>query len=109
MCTQYTNKNEVAIDFSRRREHERSTSRRFVRLIVLGYKRARQSRQLVVRIQLALCEVACKENNRGLKKSFVSTLDRITNKHIIVVSIKSLIETKHIFGFTLFAINELIF
>ena len=65
--TQYTNKNEAAIEFSRRREHERSTSRTFVRLIVLDYKSARQSRQRVVRILSALCEVACDENSRGLK------------------------------------------
>ena len=33
MCTQYTNNNEVAIELSRKREHEHSTSRTFVRLI----------------------------------------------------------------------------
>ena len=37
MRTQYTNKNEVAIEFWRRQEHERSTSRTFVRLIALDY------------------------------------------------------------------------
>ena len=58
----------VAIVFSRRRERECSASRTFVRLIVLNYKRARQSRlKTVVRIQSALCEVACKENSNSLK------------------------------------------
>ena len=33
MCTQYINKNEDAIKFSRKREHEHSTSRKFVRLL----------------------------------------------------------------------------
>ena len=31
-CKQYTNKNAVAIEFSRKREHEHSISRTFVRL-----------------------------------------------------------------------------
>ena len=35
----------VAIEFSRRREHEPSALRTFVRLIVLDYKRTRQWRQ----------------------------------------------------------------
>ena len=43
--TLYTNKNESAIGFSRRREHERSTSYTFIILVVLNYKRARQSRR----------------------------------------------------------------
>ena len=58
MCTQYANKNEVAIEFLRRQEHEHSTSITFVALILLDYKRARQSRRVVVKIQSALCEVA---------------------------------------------------
>ena len=37
----------VAIEFSRRRGQESSTSRVFFELIVLDYKRARQSRQRV--------------------------------------------------------------
>ena len=45
MFTQYTHKNEVAIEPSRKREQERSTSRTFVRLFVLGYKRERKSRR----------------------------------------------------------------
>ena len=57
-CTLYTNKNEVAIEFSRRREHERSTSKTFVIQIVLDYKRARQSRRDLVVIQSVLCEDA---------------------------------------------------
>ena len=47
MCTQYTTNNAVALDFSREREHEPSTSRTFVRLFALDYKGARQSRQRV--------------------------------------------------------------
>ena len=58
---------QVAMEFSRRREHERFTSRTFVTLFVLDYKRARQSRRRVVRIQSVLCEVACEVNSRGLK------------------------------------------
>ena len=38
MCTQYTKENEMAIQFSRRREHEHYTSSAFVRLFVLNYK-----------------------------------------------------------------------
>ena len=70
--TLYTNKNEVAIEFSRRREDERFISRTFVILIVLDYKRTRQSRrQSVVRIQSFFSEVVCKENSRGLKITVV--------------------------------------
>ena len=50
----YTNSNLVAIEFSRRREHEPSTSRTFVRFIVLDYKRAGQSRRLVSISQVSL-------------------------------------------------------
>ena len=64
----YKKKNEVAIEFSRRRVHVRSTSRMTVIRIVLDYKRATQNRrESVVRIQLALCEVASELNSRGLK------------------------------------------
>ena len=48
-----------------------STSRRFVRLFMLDYERARQSRRRVVRIQSTLCEVAHEENGRGLKIAVV--------------------------------------
>ena len=61
------NKNEVAIEFQRKRQHERSTSRTFVRLFVLDYKTARQSRRRAPRIQSVLCEVVCEENSHGLK------------------------------------------
>ena len=44
-CTEYKSNNMVAIEFSRRRENEPSTPRTFVRLFVLDYKRARESRQ----------------------------------------------------------------
>ena len=37
----YTNKNKVAIEFSRRRKHEHSTSTTFVRLPMWDYKRAK--------------------------------------------------------------------
>ena len=67
MCTQYTNKNEVAIELSRKREHERYTSKTFVRLFVFDYKRAKQSRRLVVKVQSALCKVACEQKSHGLK------------------------------------------
>ena len=39
MCRQYTNKNKVAIEFSRMREHEHSTSRTFVRMLRRTIKR----------------------------------------------------------------------
>ena len=57
--TLYTKQNEIIIDFSRNREYKRSTSRMFVILIVLNYKKARQGRQRGVVIQSALGEVAC--------------------------------------------------
>ena len=62
MCAECTSNNVVAIEFTRRREHEPSISTTFVKLFVLHYKRARQSRQQSVKTQTALCEVACKEN-----------------------------------------------
>ena len=72
---------------------------------MLDCKRARQSRQRVVRIQSALCEVACELNRRGLKMTVVkfnrtvisvyaskhvrrianSFVIRIKNKQVIVV------------------------
>ena len=64
MCAKCTSNNIVAIEFSRRREHEPSTLRTFVRLFLLDYKRAKQSRQPAVRLQSVLCEVACEENSR---------------------------------------------
>ena len=63
------------IEFWRRRELELSASRTLVRLIVFDYKRARQCRRQSVRIQSALCEVACEENSRGLKIA-VGKIDR---------------------------------
>ena len=39
MYTQYTNKNEVTIEFSRKREHEHSASRTFVSLLYRAIKR----------------------------------------------------------------------
>ena len=60
---------QVAIEFSRRREHEPLTSRRFV--ILIGLKMARQSRRQLVKIQSTLCEVACKPNSRGFKIAVV--------------------------------------
>ena len=74
MCTENTNKNRVTIAFSKIRKHERSTSKTFVIRILLDYKnfkRARQSRRRVVRIQSALREVACAQNSRGLKITVV--------------------------------------
>ena len=91
----------VAIEFSRRRKHESSASGTFVRLIVLNYKSVRQIRRQSVRIQSALCEVACEENSRGSKiavvkidRTVVSVYSislsriansRIANKQVIVV------------------------
>ena len=63
LCSQYTNKNVVVIELSRRLSRKRPTSRTFIRLITCAYKR--QSRQEVVRIQLALCEVECEQNSHG--------------------------------------------
>ena len=51
--------------------NERSTSRTFVGLIVLDYRRATQSRQRVVRHQSALCEVSCEQNSRNMKIAVV--------------------------------------
>ena len=56
----------LAIEFSRRREGEPSASRKFIRLIVLDYKSARQSRQQSVVIQKTLCKVACGLPHRSL-------------------------------------------
>ena len=50
-----------------RREHKPSTIRTSVRAIVSHYKRVGQSRRQVVKIQSALCEVACEQNSHGLK------------------------------------------
>ena len=55
------NNNVVAIKFSWRREQKLSASRTFVRLNVLDYKRAIQSKRQSVRIHSALCEVACEQ------------------------------------------------
>ena len=49
MCAECTSNNGVAIEFSRRREHQPSISRTFVRLFVLHYKRTRQSGQQSLR------------------------------------------------------------
>ena len=51
MCAECTSINVIAIEFSRSKEREPTTSRTFVRLFVLYYKRARQSRQRTVRIE----------------------------------------------------------
>ena len=67
MCTQYTNNNVVLLEFSRKREHKPSPSIMFVRLFVLAYKRARESKRQSVRNQSALCEVAYEDNSQGLK------------------------------------------
>ena len=68
----YTNNNEVVIEFTNKRVHECSTSRTLDRLFVLVYKMATSSRRrVVVRIQSALCEVACEENTRALKITVV--------------------------------------
>ena len=53
-----TNNNVVAKEFSRMRNSKHSTSRNFIRLITCAYKKARQSKESVVRIQSPMCEVA---------------------------------------------------
>ena len=73
MWTKFANNNAVAVEFSRKREHQYFISRTFVRLIVLNYKRARQDRRQSVRMQSTLCEVACEENSCGLKIFFVKS------------------------------------
>ena len=40
-------------------------------LSTCAYKKARQSRQQLVRIQTSLCEVACEQNSCSLKISIV--------------------------------------
>ena len=44
ICEECISNNVVVIEFSRRREHEHSTSRTFVRLFTFDHKRARQIR-----------------------------------------------------------------
>ena len=87
MWTKYTNNNKVAIELSSKREYKHFTSRTLVRLFVYDYKKTRQIRRRVVRalekertrtiyfknfsqdkaedeqvrIQSALCEVACEK------------------------------------------------
>ena len=86
MYANVENKNVVAIEFSRRREQEPSASRTFVRLNVLDYKK--QSRRNSIRIQSALCEVAC-------FKIFVasriasSCVRRISNKQLLLYKSKT--------------------
>ena len=60
MCTQYMNKNQVAIVL------EKARTPTLVRLIMFDNKRARKTGN-ELRIQSALCEVACEEYSRGLK------------------------------------------
>ena len=55
MFTLYTNKNEAAIEFSM------STRTILLKNVIKGQSKAD------VRIQSAFCEVACEQNNRGLK------------------------------------------
>ena len=82
LCTQYTNNNVVAIEFSKNRNPERSTSRILFRLITCAYIKARESRQrAVVRIQSALCEVACEEYSRGLKIAVSAYENRSVKKY----------------------------
>ena len=59
----------VAIEFSRSLEHELSILRTFCKLKMCVYKRARQSGQESVRIQSALCKVACDQNGCGCKQN----------------------------------------
>ena len=122
----YTNNNAVTKEFSRIPIPQRF----FIRLKTCAYRKARQNKHQPVRIQSALCKIECEGNSHGLKNAFVTeqilVLTRtevkrsITHKqlllyklvtvaHQILRTIKSLIDSKHIFVFILFAINELIF
>ena len=73
MCTQYTNKYEVTMDLIKKAK-KKFTSITFVRLFAMRYKRARQYRRRVVKIQSTLCEVACEQNSCGFKISVVSRI-----------------------------------
>ena len=77
LCTQSTNKNVIVIEFSRRRTFELSTLSNFIRVIAFAYKRARQSKQRVVRIQSALCE----ENSCGLKIAFAKIYRKVVSAY----------------------------
>ena len=62
-----TNNKWLPLEFSRRRDHPPYASKTFVRMNVLDFKKARQSRQQSVRIQSVLCEVAYEHNSCGMK------------------------------------------
>ena len=48
---------------------------------MLNYKRPRQSRQRVVRIQSALSEVACEQNISGLKIAIVKVYGKVVSAY----------------------------
>ena len=53
----------------------------FARLFVLDVKKARQSRQRVVRILSALCEVACEENCHGSETDIVKICQTVVGPY----------------------------
>ena len=68
MCTYFTNKNEVAIEFSRKQKHVRSTSGTFIRLIVLDYKSTRKE---VVRRRVVVTQSALSKDALRMKRTVV--------------------------------------
>ena len=79
LCIQYTNKNAVAIEFSRREDPNVPLQDRSL----IAYKMARQSRQRAIKNQSALCKVACKLNSLGLKICVVSKISKNIEKAVI--------------------------
>ena len=67
----YTNKNEVAIEISRKPERERSLA-----CFCWTIKEQDKAKQRVVRIQSVLCEVVCEQNNRGLNLYCIVNVER---------------------------------
>ena len=61
-------------DFSRKRK-------RNVRLFVLDYKRVKQSRRRVLKIQSTLCEVAYEKHSRSLKIAVVKVYRTVINAY----------------------------
>ena len=90
MFTKDTNKSEVAIEFSRKRKHKHSTSGMFDRLFTWTYKKARQSKQSVVRIQsvlyadaLSVCRIQLWFENRRCKDLPSKTKQAISSKNSV--------------------------
>ena len=96
--TLYTIKNVVAITFCRRREHIRSNLRTFVILIVLNYKKARQSMRHVKwrgvqRERLRTKRTIVGAYAKGVKKIVNSCMRRITDKFCLQKGCKQIRKT----------------